>query len=157
MNRRRARHLPPELPLPRWTEELQEWKLRALESVLKELDHICSGPRSLPKSFCLSEAVRNVVARDFDPESQTGIHLLHILSGAIAQQLIRRSGLHAEMHSQLPGGARVPVDFVLTYLNSRWWLDTFLQLEGISCGDVRGAVLEALAVAEQEVVQAAAV
>src|SRR5512141_1041810 len=107
MTRRRAPQLPHSPPQPDWTVGLQEWKNHALRDVLSELQHICAGPRSLPKSFCLSEAVRHVVAREFDPESDTGIHLIHILSGAIARQIMRR----AQMPAALPDGRDVPQVF----------------------------------------------
>lgn len=131
-----------------WTEELQRWKLRALRDVLRELEHICAGPRSRPKSYCLGEAVHNVVAREFDPESQVGIHLLHVLSGAVAQQIMRRSTVHPQLRALLP--AEISLEFMQSYLNSRWWLDAYLQLDEVSCADVTSAIVSAISVAEEE-------
>src|SRR5512146_2669870 len=136
-------------PLP-WTAGLQEWKQHALRDVLRELNHICSGPRAHPKSFCLSEAIHNVVARDFDPAAPIGMHLSHILSGAIAQQLASRADLHERLHALLPGATTMPVEFMLQYVNSRWWIDTYLQLDGVNCRDVVALVEGALRAVEAE-------
>lgn len=133
-----------------WVLGLEQWKQHALRELLRELDHVCSGPLARPKSFCVSEAIHNVVARDFDPASQMGLHLAHIISGALAQQLTDRSDLHPGLHRLLPGANDIPVEFMLQYINSRWWIDAYLQLEGVTCGDLREVIQQALRAAEAE-------
>ena len=140
-----------------WTAGLQEWKERALHDVIRELSHICSGPRARPKSFCISEAIHNVVARDFNPGSPLGLHLTHVLSGSVAQQLSERTDLHEAMHALLPGAAAIPVEFMLQYVNSRWWIDAFLQLDGVRCRDVIDLVEAALRASEAETAELQAV
>ena len=145
-----------ELPLP-WTAGLQEWKQSALREVIRELSHICSGPRARPKSFCISEAIHNVVARDFNPASPLGLNLMHVLSGSVAQQLAARTDLHEPLHALLPGAAAIPVEFMLQYVNSRWWIDAFLQLDSVRCRDVVELVDAAIRAAEAEAAELQAV
>lgn len=134
-----------------WVTGLQNWKLSALTRVLQQMEHICSGPNSRAKSFCVMEAVHNVVAQDYDPESQLGIHLQHLLTGAIAQQIARRTDLLEELQARVPGPPGTPPDFMLQHLNSRWWVENFCRLESVCCRDVTQVVGAAVAetIAEQ--------
>ncbi len=140
------------LPRPQrpWTDHLQGWKIGALGRVLEQLEHICSGPKGHPKSFCLTLAVRHVVAEEADPDSGVGLHLQHMLTGAIAQELTRRADLLPEFHRRFPAYKEVNPAFLTKYVNSRWWCEVFCQLEGTCCGDVMEAVREAIASAERE-------
>lgn len=142
-----------------WTNELRSWKIAALNHVLSLLDHICAGPKSRLKSFAISDAVRHTVARDFDPESPTGLHLQHMLTGAIAQQLLRRHDLMPKFQSEFarsfPGSpADAPLDFMRRYVNSRWWVDTLAQMTGVCSQDLLEAVRAAIREAQGEAAQA---
>lgn len=134
-----------------WISGLQEWKLAALTRVLQQLEHICAGPAARAKSYCLLEAIHNVVAQDFDPESQLGLHLQHLLSGAVAQQITRRTDLLPALQVLAANSPPPSQEFMLSYLNSRWWVENFCRLEGVCCRDVKQAVGAAVVetVAEQ--------
>ena len=138
-------------PPSSWVAGLQEWKLEALTRVLQQMEHICSGPGARPKSFCVTEAVHNVVARDHDPESQLGLHLQHLLTGAIAHQITRRTELLPELQVRAANSPPPSQEFMLSYLNSRWWVENFCGLDSVRCQDVKQAVGAAVAetIAEQ--------
>src|SRR5512135_2486964 len=86
-----SRKVPAPLPRPHWTEELKNWKVRALTRVLQQLSHVCAGPQARPKSFCLTEVVRHVVAQEIDPDCLAGQHLSHLLTVAVAREVISRT------------------------------------------------------------------
>lgn len=141
-------------PNQSWTVQMEEWKVSALGRVRRQLEHVCSGPGSRPKSFCITEAVHNVVAQDYNPESQPGLSLRDLLTETIAGQIARRADLLPQLQMRVP--ASEDREFMLRYLNSSWWVDTFLQLEQVSCQDVLQAVDTAISEAMEEQLRVAA-
>ena len=145
---KKAKQLP--TPPASWTDHLLDWKIDALTGVLEQLQHLCSGPDCRPKSFSLTVAMRHVVAADADPESGLGLHLQHLLTGAIAQEITRRADLLEEFHRRFPAHKEVSPAFLTKYVNSRWWCEVFCQIEGTCCRDLMGAVEAAIASAKHE-------
>ena len=141
-----------ELPQPQrpWTDHLLEWKIEALGHVLEQLQHICAGPKVRPKSFSLTVAVRHVVAAEADPDSGLGRHLQHMLTGAIAQEITRRTDLLPEFHRRFPAKAVVSPAHLAEYVNSRWWCEVFCEMDQTCCRDLLEAVEGAIASAKQE-------
>ncbi len=137
-----------------WIAQMQEWRVSALARVRSQLEHLCSGPGSRPKSFCINEAVHNVVAQDYDPESPLGILLYDLLMEDIAGQIARRADLLSQLQTRVP--ASEDREFMIHYLSSSWWIDNFLQLEQVCCRDVVQAVDAAISDAMQEHLHAAA-
>ena len=139
------------LPQPQtpWTDSLLQWKFDALGRVREQLQHLCPGPDCRPKSFSLIVAVRHVVATAADPDSGLGLHLQHMLTGAIAQEITRRADLLPEFHRRFPG-KDVSAAFLTKYVNSRWWCQVFCEMETTCCRDLMGAVEEAIASARRE-------
>jgi len=135
-----------ELPKPQraWTELLQEWKIDALKRVLEQLQHVCAGPKVHAKSYSLMMAVRHVVAADADPESVLGMHLQHLLTGAIANEIIRRDDLMPDFRKRFPGRENVSPAFLTKYVNSRWWCEVLCELQQTCCKDLVWAVEEAV-------------
>ncbi len=142
----------PELPLPHrsWTDDLLHWKIESLAAVLEQLEHLCSSPKCRPKSFSLNVAVRHVVAGVADPDSGLGLHLQHLLTGAIAQQIVRRTDLLEEFHRRFPAHKEIESAFLPKYLNSRWWCEVFCQIDSVCCRDLIAAVEGAISAAQSE-------
>lgn len=122
------------------------WKVRALRRVRDQLDHICSGPMSVPKSFCLPDAVRNAVAHDVDPETQAGERAYDAVADAIAQEIMMQADLMEKFRAEFPEHDE---RFLREHAVPRWWCQTLCQLEGVHCGDIIGVVQEAIRRAEQ--------
>lgn len=141
-----------ELPQPQrlWIEHLLEWKIDALGRTLEQLKHICSGPQGHAKSYTLTVAIRHVVAVDADPDSGIGLHLQHVLSGAIAQEIARREDLLNAFRERFPGTPDVSPAYLVKYVNSRWWCEVFCDLEQTCCRDLTSAVEAAIASATSE-------
>lgn len=137
-----------------WLAQMQEWRVSALARVRGQLEHLCSGPSSRPKSFCLIEAVHNVVAQDCDPESALGVLLYDLLMEDIAGQIARRADLLQQLQTRVP--ASEDREFMVHYLSSSWWVDNFLQLEQVCCRDVLQVVEAATSEAMQEQLHVAA-
>lgn len=144
-----ATHQLPEPHRP-WTELLQDWKLDALRRVLDQLQHCCSGPKGHAKSCSITYAVRHVVAADADPESTLGTHLQHMLTGAIANEIVRRDDLLPEFRKRFPGRENVSPAFLMKYVNSRWWCEVLCELPATNCADLVGAVEGAIQRCERE-------
>ena len=142
----------PQLPLPQpsWTDDLLRWKIESLSAVLEQLEHLCSSPQCRPKSFSLNVAVRHVVAGIADPDSGLGLHLQHLLTGAIAQQIIRRADLIEEFQRRFPAHKEIESAFLPKYVNSRWWCEVFCQIDSVCCRDLMAAVEGAIASARGE-------
>jgi len=147
-----AHQKPPVLPQPHrsWTDDLLEWKINALEGVLEQLQHLCSSPNCRPKSFSLLAAVQHVVAATAEPESGLGLHLQHMLTGAIAHEITRRADLLADFHKRFPANDDVSPAFLAKYVNSRWWCEVFCQIEATRCRDLMEAVQGAITGARAE-------
>ncbi len=130
------------IPLPRrpWTDDLLQWKIDSLSAVLEQLNHLCSSPKCRPKSFSLNVAVRHVVAEIADPDSGLGLHLQHLLTGAIAQEIVRRTDLADEFHRRFPARKEIEPAFLPKYVNSRWWCEVFCQIDSVCCRDLMAAV-----------------
>lgn len=137
-----------------WIAQMQEWRVSALARVRRQLEHLCSGPGSRPKSFCLNEAVHNVVAQDCDPESALGVLLYDLLMEDIAGQIARRADLLQQLQTRVP--ASEDREFMVHYLSSSWWVDNFLQVEQVCCRDVLQVVEAAISEAMQEQLHVAA-
>ena len=137
-----------------WLAQMQEWRVSALSRVRGQLEHLCSGPGSRPKSFCLIEAVHNVVAQDCNPESALGVLLYDLLMEDIAGQIARRADLLPQLQTRVP--ASEDREFMVHYLSSSWWVDNFLQLEQVCCRDVLQVVEAATSEAMQEQLHAVA-
>ncbi len=142
----------PMLPTPNrpWTDHLLEWKIDALNGVLEQLRHLCSSPKCHPKSFSLISAVRHVVAATADPDSGLGLHLQHLLTGAIAQEITRHTDLLEEFHRRFPAREAVEPAFLTKYVNSRWWCEVFCEIDTICCRDLMEAVETAITSARSE-------
>ncbi len=142
----------PSLPAPHrsWTDDLVDWKIDALTRVLEQLQHLCSSPKCRPKSFSLNVSVQHVVAETAGPESSLGLHLQHMLTGAVAQEITRRADLLAEFHRRFPAHEAVAPAFLTKYVNSRWWCEVFCQMETTCCRDLMDAVEAAIATARDE-------
>ena len=142
----------PKLPHPHhsWTTDLLQWKIDSLSAVLEQLEHLCSSPKCRPKSFSLNVAVRHVVAEIADPDSRLGLHLQHLLTGAIAQEIVRRTDLVEEFHRRFPAHKEIEPAFLPKYVNSRWWCEVFCQIETVCCRDLMAAVEGAIASARAE-------
>jgi hypothetical protein len=148
--------LPP--PQPHWTEELKDWKVRALTRVLQQLSHVCSGPQARPKSFCLTEVVRHVVAQEIDPDSLTGRHLSHLLTVAVAREVMSRSEFLPHFQRRFRESfsqGSTTLDEMRDYVSSRWWLDNFVRCDEVRCGDVAAAVQGAILATVAETAKAA--
>ena len=143
----------PSLPTPHrtWTDGLARWKVEALTRVLEQLQHLCSSSKCHPKSFSLSVAVAHVVAETADPESSLGVHLQHLLTGAIATEITRRADLLPEFHRRFPSHGQVAPSFLTKYVNSRWWCEVFCEMETTCCQDLMGAVEAAIRAARADV------
>ena len=141
-----------ELPSPSrpWTDHLLDWKIEALSRVLEQLEHLCPGPDCRPKSFSLIVAVSHVVAAEADPDSGLGLHLQHMLTGAIAQEITGRNDLLAEFHRRFPAYKEVSPAFLAKYVNSRWWCEVFCEMEQTCCRDLMAAVEGAITSAQGE-------
>ena len=141
-----------ELPQPQrpWTDHLLEWKIEALGRVLEQLQHTCAGPKGHAKSFSLTASVRHVVAAEADPDSGLGLHLQHMLTGAIAHEITRHADLLPEFVRHFPARDGVPPAFLTKYVNSRWWCEVFCQMDQTCCRDLTGAVEEAIQSARNE-------
>jgi hypothetical protein len=146
---KRIRHQLPQPQRP-WTDHLLDWKIEALGRVREQLEHVCPGPHVRPKSFSLIAAVRHVVAAEADPDSGLGMHLQHMLTGAIAQDITRRTDLLEVFHHRFPAHNEVSPAFLTKYVNSRWWCEVFCEMEHTCCRDVMGAVDGAIASARDE-------
>jgi hypothetical protein len=133
-----------------WTDSLQDWKIDALRRVNQQLQHTCSGPLCHAKSHTLTLAVQHVVASEADPDSVLGLHLQHLLSGAIAREIARREDLLPEFHKRFPGNAELSPAFLTKYVNSRWWCEVVCELEQTNCRDLMDAVAAAIAGTEEE-------
>lgn len=142
----------PQLPHPHrpWTDDLLQWKIEALTAVLEQLQHLCSSPKCRPKSFSLNVAVRHVVAGIADADSGLGLHLQHMLTGAIAQEIIHRTDLLEEFHRRFPARKEIEPAFLPKYVNSRWWCEVFCQIDAVCCRDLMAAVEGAIASARAE-------
>ncbi len=139
------------LPVPKapWSDELLAWKIEALHRVRQQLSHLCCGPKAHPKSYALLDSVRHVVAQEMDPESGLGLHLQHMLTGAIAQEITAREELIPQFQAHFPGGLYLPPGFLRKYANSRWWCESVCELDNTTCADILGAVDAAIAHAER--------
>ncbi len=137
-----------------WIAQMREWRVSALSRVRGQLEHLCSGPGSRPKTFCINEAVHNVVAQDYDPQSPLGVLLYDLLMEDIAGQIARREDLLPHLQTRVP--ASEDREFMLHYLSSSWWVDNFLQLEQVCCRDVLQAVDTAISEAMEEQLHVAA-
>jgi hypothetical protein len=125
---------------------IETWKLQALRRVRQQLEHICSGPTSVPKSFCLPDAVRRAVAYDVDPETQAGDKAYDTVAEAIAAEIMLRPDLMEKFRAEFPEHDEA---FLRVHAVPRWWCQTLCQLEGVHCGDIVGVVQTAIRRAEQ--------
>ncbi len=137
-------------PQTHWTGQLLAWKISALRRLREQLDHICGGPKANVKSYALLDAIRHVVAQEVNPDSGCGLHLQHMLTGALAEEIIKREDLMPRFQQHFPAAEGVPPAFIRKYVNSRWWCQTLCELDVACCQDVVKAVEAAIASAEKE-------
>jgi len=124
----------------------EPWKLRALRRVCDQLEHICSGPLSVPKSFCLPDAVRRAVAYDVDPETQAGERAYDVVAQAIAAEIMLRTDLMEKFRAEFPEHDE---RFLREHAVPRWWCQTLCQLQGVHCGDIVELVQTAIRRSQQ--------
>jgi hypothetical protein len=147
---KRALAVPPK-PQPQWTEHLLDWKIAALQGLRQQLDHICGGPKANVKSYALLDAIRHVVAQEVNPDGGLGLHLQHMLTGAIAEEIVKRDDLMPRFLAHFPAAAGVPTAaFIRKYVNSRWWCQSLCEMDQACCADVIGAVESAIRSAQAE-------
>ena len=91
--------------------------------------------------------MRHVVAQEIDPDCLTGQHLCHLLTVAVAREVMSRPEFLPHFQRRFRESfsqGSTTLEEMRDYVSSGWWLDNFVRVDEVRCGDVAAAVQGAI-------------